>query len=126
MKAIFNLLVIFLVCFCGELFGQSNPTDLTMDKSVQVFAPNAFTPNGDYNNDTWQVFVGGADIYNFHLIIFDGTGQIIWESFNVNGEWDGNHGGNEAPSGVYGWIIETKDADTDNIREFKGHITLLR
>ncbi len=121
--------VFMLVGVCS--FSQHGPADSTAveeveEVSIQLFAPNAFTPDGDYYNDTWKIFIEGNDIYDFHLTIFDRSGQIIWESYNTAGEWDGNYGGHEAPTGVYGWVIETKDANTDKIHQFKGHITLLR
>ena len=105
---------------------DSTATDELEENSIQLFAPNAFTPDGDYYNDTWKVFIEGNDNYDFHLTIFDRSGQIVWESYNSNGEWDGYYGGNPAVVGVYGWVIETKDAYTDKIHQFKGHITLLR
>jgi gliding motility-associated-like protein len=112
-------------------FSQHGPADSTATEdvekhSIQLFAPNAFTPDGDYYNDTWKVFIEGNDSYDFHLTIFDRSGQIVWESYNSAGEWDGNYGGHVAPNGVYGWVIQTKDSETDKIHQFKGHITLLR
>jgi gliding motility-associated-like protein len=105
---------------------DSTGTEEAEKNNIQLFAPNAFTPDGDYYNDTWQIYIEGNDSYDFHLTVFDRAGQIVWESYNSAGEWDGNYGGNEAASGVYGWIIETKDAETDKVHQFKGHITLLR
>ncbi|MFT5823770.1 MAG: gliding motility-associated-like protein [Crocinitomix sp.] len=126
MKVFIKLLIACFMCLSNPLFSQSNTSDSNAYNKIQLFAPNAFTPNGDHYNDTWKVLVQGNDTYDFHLTIFDRSGQIVWESYNSGGEWDGYYGGNEAAEGVYGWIIQTKDAETDEIHQFKGHITLLR
>ena len=111
-------------------FGQHVPTDPptenTEKSSVQMFAPNAFTPDGDYYNDTWKIYIEGIDVYDFHLSVFDRGGQLIWESFNAIGEWDGYYGGSPAPDGVYGWVMEAGDATTDEKHQFTGFITVLR
>lgn len=115
------------VCTFGQhTSSDSTATEEVEENNIQLFAPNAFTPDGDYYNDTWKVYIEGNDIYDFHLTIFDRSGQIVWESYNTGGEWDGKYGDYESPVGVYGWIIETKDAETDKIHQFKGHISLLR
>lgn len=117
---------------CGFAFGQHPTGDSTAvfeefeEQEVQLFAPNAFTPDGDYFNDTWKIYMEGIDIYDFHLTIFDRTGQVIWESFNTAGEWDGNFGDYPAPNGIYAYVIQAGDAKTDEIHQFKGFITVLR
>jgi gliding motility-associated-like protein len=126
-----TLIAGFLMLANIYTFGQHTGSDSTAteeleENNVQLFAPNAFTPDGDYYNDTWKIYIEGNDIYDFHLTIFDRSGQIVWESYNTAGEWDGYYGGQPAANGVYGWIIETKDAETDKAYQFKGHITLLR
>lgn len=113
-------------------FAQHLPGDSTAiengsnDNEVQLFAPNAFTPDGNYFNDTWKIYIEGIDIYDFHLTIFDRAGAIVWESYNTAGEWDGNYGDQIAASGVYPYRIETKDAVTDKRYVFTGFITLIR
>lgn len=96
------------------------------ENSVQVFAPNAFTPNGDTFNNHWKIFINGIDIYDFHLTIYDRSGQIVWESFDSEAEWDGNFGGNPAQAGIYVWMIDAKNATSDERHQFNGFITLLR
>ena len=122
-------------CMCmGALsFGQHMPpTDSTgtdwdtENNDVQLFAPNAFTPDGDYYNDTWKVFIDGIDIYDFHLTIFNRSGEIVWESFNTAGEWDGYYGGHRVSDGIYVWMIETRSEATDERHKFTGFISVLR
>lgn len=110
-------------------FAQHNPPvsdEAAPTNEVRVFAPNAFTPDGDLYNNHWRVFTEGADLYDFHLTIYDRSGQVIWESFNVDGEWDGNFGGNPAQAGIYLWVIDTKSPTSDERSQFNGFIMLMR
>jgi len=130
-KTLFSGVV--MLC-CTSLFGQHSPGDSTFvddveapfNQEVQLFAPNAFTPDGDLFNDTWKFYIEGIDIYDFHLIVFDRAGQIVWESYDPSAEWDGNFGNVPAGNGIYGYVIQAGDAQTDQIHEFKGLITILR
>ena len=44
--------------------------ELIVFPEVLIYAPNAFTPDGDELNQTWQVYMEGVDIYDFNLLIF--------------------------------------------------------
>jgi len=111
-------------------FAQHLPEDTTSTtepiETVQLFAPNAFTPDGNYFNDTWKIYIEGIDIYDFHLSIFSRNGEIVWESYNTAGEWDGTFGDQPVPVDVYPYRIETKDALTDKRYVFTGFITVIR
>lgn len=89
--------------------------------------PNSFTPNGDEFNTLWgPVFDGPYDAEDFHLVVFNRWGQLIWESNNVNGRWNGTYYGAYVPDGVYTWVIDFGMLDTDERRVIRGHVTLLR
>jgi gliding motility-associated-like protein len=114
-------------------FGQHvPPTDNTeepeeqAESNVLLFAPNAFTPDGDFFNDTWKIHIDGIDIYDFHCTVFNRAGQIVWESYDPSGEWDGFYGGTAAADGIYVYQIITKDAVSDKKLKFEGFITILR
>ena len=53
------------------------------------YVPNTFTPDGDEFNPTWRVYIEGIDVYDFNLQVFDRWGHQVWQSYDVNGEWDG-------------------------------------
>ena len=61
----------------------------------------------------------GVDIYDFHLIMFNRWGVIVWESYNTVGRWDGTYGGDSVQDGVYVWVIHAKDRENDKVYEFK-------
>jgi len=94
--------------------------------NILLYAPNAFTPDGDKFNENWRVYIDGIDIYNFNLLIFNRWGEVVWESLNPDAEWNGTYGGKPAPEGMYIWSMQVTDFTTDQKFEFKGHINLLR
>lgn len=91
-----------------------------------VFVPNVFTLDGDVFNNTWQAYMYGIDFYDFHLILFDRWGEIIWESYNADVAWNGTYNGALVQDGVYVWIIEYGDLWTDENKVVKGHVTVLK
>jgi gliding motility-associated-like protein len=98
-------------------------------KSIIIFyIPNTFTPDGDeYNNVFKPVFESGYDPYDFHMAIYNRYGEMIFESYDVNGAWDGTYGTRElVQNGVYTWQIEFKEKYTDKRHTHSGHVTILR
>lgn len=91
-----------------------------------IYAPNVFTPDGDEFNEYWRVYIQGIDIYDFHLTMFNRWGEIVWESYDPEGAWDGTYGTTESKNGTYVWVIEAKDPFSDKKYEFRGHVTVLK
>ncbi len=89
----------------------------------QVFAPNAFTPNGDGQNDKWLVSSAGA-IY-FNASVFNRWGEKVFESNNLNEGWDGTYRGKNSYDGVYSYVVTVTFVDGEN-RKLIGGVTLIR
>jgi gliding motility-associated-like protein len=116
---------------------QFGCTDTAYNQVVAVSDitfPTAFTPNTsggnggsynytDLNNDVFYPFTSGVD--NYHLMIFNRWGELIFESFELSVGWDGYYKGNICTQDVYVWKAEVTFIDG---REFngKGDVTLLR
>lgn len=84
------------------------PLHITVTDEVYIWAPNAFTPNGDGTNDTYSVTT--RLITDFNVKIFDRWGKLIMESDNMSFEWDGNdHEGQPVSEGVYPYVITARD-----------------
>lgn len=89
---------------------------------IVVDFPRFFTPNGDGNNDTWNI-VGFPEIEKSEVSIFDKYGTLQYKFSNGIG-WDGTSNGRKAPSSDYWFRISyMKD---DLAKEFKSHFTLKR
>lgn len=93
---------------------------------VLLYAPNTFTPDGDEFNPNWRVHIVGVDIQEFKLEIRNRWGELIWESNDVDGEWDGTYNNTPVPTGTYNWFIRAKDLVTDEPYIFKGHVNVLK
>ena len=89
--------------------------------------PNTFTPNGDEFNTLWgPVFEGPYDAQDFHLVVLNRWGNLIWESWNAEARWDGTYSNNNVHDGVYTWVIDFGMLDTDERKLIHGHLTIIR
>jgi gliding motility-associated-like protein len=95
---------------------------ITVTKDWNVYIPNAFTPNGDMNND---VFIPmGFGIAEIKLSIFSRWGVEIFKSNGTNVGWDGKNKGQPCEQGVYIYQAEIKAMSGETITK-TGHVTLL-
>lgn len=97
---------------------------------VSIYAPNAFTPDGDNYNQIWKPFIDGVDDYDIDIEIYNRWGEMVWESHNKNIGWDGTYGvgthtGTPVKSGVYVWKVRAKDAITDQKYTWNGIVTVI-
>ncbi|MFT4600510.1 MAG: gliding motility-associated-like protein [Arenicella sp.] len=110
--------------------GCPDETELTfiVEDELIFFVPNGFTPDGNgFNEDFQAVFTSGYDPYDYHMIIFDRWGEIVFESYDVTGGWNGAYGsGGIAEDGIYIWRIDFKESMSDKRHQESGHVTLLR
>lgn len=81
---------------------------LLFRREASLFLPDAFTPNGDGINDTFQP--SGTFFDNFQMIIFNRWGQSIYETTDATRGWDGTVGGERAPQGQYIYKIIITDS----------------
>ena len=99
--------------------------DVIVDPEFTIYIPNAFTPNEDGKNEIF--FAYGSEISDFHMMLFDRWGEMIFESNDISTGWDGRaRGGSEiSEQGVYVYKIEVKDF-TGKLHHFTGDVTLLK
>jgi gliding motility-associated-like protein len=94
-----------------------------IDVSVlnSAFIPNAFTPNGDGINDTWQInFLSGYP--NCTVAVYNRYGQKVFSSIGYAIPWDGTYRGTLLPAGAYYYMIDPKDGR----RQLSGSVTIVR
>jgi gliding motility-associated-like protein len=97
-------------------------------EQLVYYVPNTFTPDQDEHNQLWRpIFTSGFDPYNFHFIIFDRWGEIIWESYDHTSGWDGTYCEFiPAQEGTYTWVIDFHLKNTDDKKRITGSLNLLR
>lgn len=85
--------------------------------------PNVFSPNGDMNNDYFEVETHADYLYTFRVFSRSGTQVHFTQSNKII--WDGRTtGGREVPGGIYFYVIESKDTPTET--QISGFVHLYR
>lgn len=69
---------------------------------------NAFSPNGDGNNDLWKVYDDYFCLQNVSVQVFNRYGNKVFESRDYRNNWDGKYGGKPVPDGTYYAVIHFK------------------
>jgi gliding motility-associated-like protein len=89
------------------------------------FVPNAFTPNGDKINDTFNG--KGIGIKKYKMIVFDRWGNLIFTTENLNMGWNGTtNGGSElVQQDVYVYKIILSDI-FDKEHNYIGHVSMVK
>jgi len=100
---------------------------LRVNEISTLYIPNAFTPDGNENNDVFKVY--GLEYYDYTMMIFNRWGQKIFESSELNEGWDGKFKGTLSEEGVYVYKVIFKESKGPTKRQIKsrvGHVMLLR
>lgn len=97
-----------------------------VNSEIILYAPNAFTPDGNEFNQTWNVIMEGIDFTSFHLKIFNRWGEVVWESRDINVGWDGTYNGEILSDGTYIWSIDALDQYSDKKYHFNGHVSIIK
>jgi gliding motility-associated-like protein len=99
-------------------------------ESTTVYAPNAFSPNGDGFNDEFTLFAENGTAIIRHLRIFSRWGELLFDGADLApGDlargWDGTFQGKAMDPGVYIYFADIEFAD-GRTRILKGDLTLIR
>lgn len=88
-----------------------------------IYLPNAFTPNGDGQNDI--LYVRGANLTRVSLKVYNRWGEKVFETDQQSDGWDGSYKGNSVDPAVFVYYLEADCGDGNTYFE-KGNITLIR
>lgn len=102
-------------------FTYSNIIDSRL--SLEMFLPNAFTPDGDNLNDYF--IAKGPAIDNFVMEIYNRWGILVFSTTDLINGWDGNINGEKSPQGTYVYKIYFEDG-TGKKYDQTGSFLLLR
>lgn len=116
-----------------DIFGcqQLLSTQVEVIDRVDVFIPNAFSPNGDENNDLWNIFGNPLQIARIEqLLIFDRWGNHLFQAddWPINSSrhgWDGTYRGKHMDVGVYAYSITFRLVNGE-YRTVGGDVLLMR
>lgn len=87
-----------------------------------LFVPNAFTPNGDGINETFNP--KGQSITTFNMKIFNRWGEMLYETNDMLKGWDGTYNGEMSQQDVYIYKIKAR-GEIAGLIEQDGTVTLI-
>ena len=99
---------------------------ITVDTEARIYIPNAFSPNGDSNNDEYYISPFGRSLGGIEsFVIFDRWGNKVWETNNPEASWDGTFKGQNVTEGLYPFFLKAFLINGERI-ERKGSLHLIR
>jgi gliding motility-associated-like protein len=101
-----------------------------VNKQVDIYIPNIFSPNLDGINDNWSINAGKSVVSLNTVQIFDRWGEQVyfWDapvSVDQWTGWDGTHNGERMNPGVFVYYLEVVLASGEKVFK-KGDLTLIR
>ena len=115
---------IYMKIFDGQLASMPYQRLVVMQVEIMLDIPNAFTPNGDLSNDTWNVVITNSDkVENAIIRVYDRRGSIIYETVGFEKPWDGISNGRVLPVDTYYYTI---DLNLSYMKKtYKGFVSIL-
>jgi gliding motility-associated-like protein len=98
-----------------------------IEPAFVLYAPNAFTPNGDGLNEVFLPQGIGIDPENYELFIFDRWGNLLFKTQDMHEGWDGCVWTNKklVQEDTYIWKVVVKDImDVKHI--YNGHVSVIK
>ncbi|WP_300659814.1 T9SS type B sorting domain-containing protein [Fluviicola sp.] len=99
-----------------------NVLEVVCDRTY-VYVPNAFSPNGDLENDV--LYVRSAIATEILFRIFDRWGEMVFETRDQSIGWDGTFRGKLLKPDTYDYYLEAKCVQGEQ-KIIKGNVTLIR
>lgn len=90
---------------------------------VQLFIPNAFTPESGNENSIFKPAF--TEVKEYRMDIYASNRGLVFSTNNIEEGWDGNYKGNPQPTGVYVYIVKFTNADGITSTQ-KGKLMLIR
>jgi gliding motility-associated-like protein len=95
------------------------------DCPLNMWFPNAFTPNGDALNDFFKPV--GTNVAQYSLKVYDRWGALIFESADIAEGWNGEIRGRKAEPDTYTYIVVYEGIYAPGeVHQATGSFTLIR
>ncbi len=117
------------ICFYIKSSGLNNPhgiisesisSTICISPGEGITVPNLFTPNNDLRNDLFKPVLAFTPS-EYHLIISDRQGKVLFETKDFLEEWDGAG----CDQGVYLWFLQLRTPSGKTIKR-TGTITIVK
>lgn len=121
----------FLVCLEAlNIFGCYDTTcrNVYMDAQYAVYAPNAFSPDSDGDNDVWVPVTRGFTNEVYELLVFNRWGDVVFRTQDPREAWTGEHhdGAYFGQNEIYNWSLKLRKEFSAEDSIFRGSIILMR
>ncbi|MFD1551522.1 hypothetical protein DNU06_03540 [Putridiphycobacter roseus] len=97
--------------------------DVLISFEPLIYVPNVFTPDGNDYNNTFKAIT--QNIEQFEMTIYNRWGEIVFKSYDTDGEWDGYYNGRLSQDGLYIWVIDYVDLNGKK-EQLLGHVSILK
>lgn len=107
---------------------KGSDTVQVADKECLIFIhfPNAFSPNGDQQNDLFRPKLSGI-LKHYHLTVYNRWGELVFETRDAGIGWDGMHKGLPQSATAFVWRCTYLFAGKKQVEKMeKGMVTVVR
>ncbi|MBK7710445.1 MAG: gliding motility-associated C-terminal domain-containing protein [Bacteroidales bacterium] len=104
--------------------GESSSCEVCMKPIEVITVPNLFTPNNDLTNDLFKPVISFTPS-DYHLIISNQHGAVLFDTRDYNESWDGTMNGNPQPDGICLWFLKVTTPSGKNLTR-TGTVTILK
>jgi gliding motility-associated-like protein len=104
---------------------------LVVDKELNIYIPNIFSPDGDNENDVFMIFSDDRSVVKIKSFqIFSRWGELVSEHYDFLPNdpaygWDGKHRGQDMNPAVFVWYAVIELVDGQEVL-YEGDVTLMR
>lgn len=93
---------------------------------LDVFVPNAFTPNDDDINEGFvPIFNRDHGIEDYSFMVFNRWGEELFSTEVIDQTWNGDYSAVISKTEVYVWKLRYRDTYSGELFDRVGHVTLL-
>jgi gliding motility-associated-like protein len=110
-----------IVAFSNGRQSKSNYYEFRQEP--RLYVPTAFTPNGDTENNTFDI--RGAFLDTFEMNVYNRWGEVVYSTKTPSPGWDGTVNGTPLPTGYYSYRISVIDLSGQPVVK-TGSVLLLR
>ena len=103
---------------------ESRSNTISVEKPYALYAPTAFSPDGDGINDYFNIV--GQGLTDYIIEIYNRWGQMVFKSTTLDNQWDGKFQQKNSPPGTYVYKIKTTDFGTELKLIKSGTVSLVR
>ena len=105
------------------------PCSEVRNEECNIYIPNAFTPDNDGFNDAWEIVLDPECWTDIKARVVSRWGNIVWQSNDPNNLiWDGSYEGGDyyVQEEMYTWFFQARKIGTAEIKDLRGHVTVIR